>query len=272
MQKARTLDCDVVIFDLEDAVSPAAKESARSKVFQSVIDGGYGHRELVVRVNSLSSEWGLGDVERFVSSPISAMLFPKIENTDQLDEIDEVLSSLGGSELPRWLMIETPRGVLNLEALAGCFSVGALVMGTSDLVKELRAAHTQSRENISYALQRSVMIARANSLEIFDGVHLEFKNLKEFRDSCEGGSNMGFDGKTLIHPDQIEITNEVFGVTLEDYDLARRVLAEWEKAEEEGKGVAVLDGQLIESLHAEQSRRLVSLYQEINKRGPDDLL
>jgi len=272
LEKAKTIDCDVVIFDLEDAVSPYSKGNARSQVMQAVSDGGYGHRELVVRVNSLNSDWGHADIETFAQADISAMLFPKVESVHQLEKIDEVLASMGGSTLKRWLMIETPGGVLELESLANHSLVEAIVLGTSDLVKELRAVHTRSRNNISYALQRSVLVARWRDVEIFDGVHLDYQNLETLREACVAAREMGFDGKTLIHPDQVQVANEVFGHSFEDYERAKEILKIWEKALGEGKGVAVLDGQLIENLHAEEARRIVLLYEELEKRGNDGSL
>ena len=272
LEKAKTIDCDVVIFDLEDAVSPDSKGSARSQVMQAVSDGGYGHRELVVRVNSLNSDWGHADIEAFAQADISAMLFPKVESVHQLEKIDEVLASMGGSTLKRWLMIETPGGVLGLESLANHSLVEAIVLGTSDLVKEVRAVHPRSRNNISYALQRSVLVARWRDVEIFDGVHLDYQNLETLREACVAAREMGFDGKTLIHPDQVQVANEVFGHSFEDYERAKEILKIWEKALGEGKGVAILDGQPIENLHAEEARRIVLLYEELEKRGNDGSL
>ena len=266
MQKAKSIDTDVVIFDLEDAVSPESKALARQQVFDAIGSGGYGHRELVVRVNSLSTEWGRADVERFSGADISAMLFPKVETVYQLEKIDELLSLNGRSDLTRWIMIETPRGVLELETLADHSYVEAIVMGTSDLVKELRAKHTESRSNLDYALQRSVMVARSRGLDVFDGVHLDYQNLDSFRDSCVAGRDIGFDGKTLIHPTQVTVANEVFGFSAEDYEYAKRVLAAWSQAIEAGKGVAVVDGQLVENLHVEESERIVISYEALLNR------
>ena len=266
MQKAKSIDTDVVIFDLEDAVSPESKALARQQVFDAIGSGGYGHRELVVRVNSLSTEWGRADVERFSEADISAMLFPKVETVYQLEKIDELLSLNGRSDLTRWIMIETPRGVLDLETLADHSYVEAIVMGTSDLVKELRAKHTETRSNLDYALQRCVMVARSRGLDVFDGVHLDYQNLDSFRESCVAGRDIGFDGKTLIHPTQVTVANEVFGFSADGYEYAKRVLAAWNQAIEAGKGVAVVDGQLVENLHAEESERIVISYEALLDR------
>jgi citrate lyase subunit beta/citryl-CoA lyase len=177
LKKAQTLDCDTIIFDLEDAVAPAAKAEARSQVLDALALHDYGHRELVVRCNGLDTPWGLDDLQAFANAPIAALLFPKIETTAQIDAIAAALVALD-SALALWIMIETPTAVLDLRDLAEDERVACLVMGTSDLVKELRASHTPKRENLGYALQRCVMVARHAGKEIFDGVHLDFRNLE----------------------------------------------------------------------------------------------
>lgn len=256
LEKAKSLDCDSIIFDLEDAVAPDAKEAARLKVLAAVQSGGYGHRELIVRCNSLDSSWGAKDLAAFADQPISALVFPKIESLQHVEQIDSALIA-NASTLPVWIMIETPTAVLHLETFAGHQRVAALVMGTSDLVKELRASHTPLRENLGYVLQRSVLVARHFNKEIFDGVHLDFRNLDSLREVCVQGREMGFDGKTLIHPGQIETANSVFGYTVEEVAHAHEVLEVWEQAVREGRGVGVLDDQLIENLHAEEAQRII---------------
>lgn len=258
MEKAKSLDCDTVIFDLEDAVSPEAKEMARQQVMQAVTGGGYGYREIVVRANGLDTPWGADDVAAFAALPVAALLFPKIESADQVSEIIAHVDQGGGEQLPVWLMIETPAGVLDLAAFADNPRVEALVMGTSDLVKELRASHQASRDNIAYALQRCVLVARRLGKEIFDGVHLDFKNDESFRVVCAGGRAMGFDGKTLIHPSQIDGANEAFGYSEAEVEEAYRLLEVWGQALAQGKGVAVLDGKLVENLHAAEAERVVA--------------
>jgi len=258
MEKAKSLDCDTVIFDLEDAVSPDAKEMARQQVIDALTGGGYGYREIVVRANGLDTPWGADDVAAFAALPVAALLFPKIESADQVSEIIAHVDQGGGEQLPVWLMIETPAGVLDLAAFADNPRVEALVMGTSDLVKELRASHQASRDNIAYALQRCVLVARRLGKEIFDGVHLDFKNDESFRVVCAGGRAMGFDGKTLIHPSQIDGANEAFGYSEAEVEEAYRLLEVWGQALAQGKGVAVLDGKLVENLHAAEAERVVA--------------
>jgi citrate lyase subunit beta/citryl-CoA lyase len=258
MEKAKNLACDTVIFDLEDAVSPDAKEMARQQVIDALADGGYGYREIVVRANGLDTPWGADDVAAFAALPIAALLFPKIESADQVSEIIAHVDQAGGEQLPVWLMIETPAGVLDLAGFADNPRVEALVMGTSDLVKELRASHQASRDNIAYALQRCVLVARRLGKEIFDGVHLDFNNDESFRGVCAGGRAMGFDGKTLIHPSQIDGANEAFGYSEAEVEEAYRLLEVWQQALAQGKGVAVLDGKLVENLHAAEAQRVVA--------------
>ena len=267
MEKAKALDCDAIIFDLEDAVSPDAKVGAREQVAAAIESGGYGYRELIVRANGLDTDWGAADVAAFAGLDISALLFPKIESAAQVTEIIGALGTHGGGELPIWLMIETPQGVLDLAHFADRSRVEALVMGTSDLVKELRAEHTRERHNIGYALQHCVLVARRLGLDILDGVHLDFKDTDAFREVCDSGRALGFDGKTLIHPTQIEDANRAFGYSDDDVGHAERVLEVWQAALAQGKGVAVLDGKLVENLHAAEAQRTVAFARSIRQRG-----
>jgi citrate lyase subunit beta/citryl-CoA lyase len=265
LEKAQSLDCDTVIFDLEDAVAPDAKETARAQVLWALNNHHYGHRELVVRCNGLDTPWGEDDLRAFADQRLGGLLFPKIENPEQVLAIKALLNECD-SALPIWLMIETPTAVLQLEHFAGDDQVAALVLGTSDLVKELRATHTPSRDNLSFALQRCVLVARHLRKEIFDGVHLDFRNLPDLRRVCESARAMGFDGKTLIHPDQISVANEVFGFSADEVAHAEAVLEAWRQALAEGKGVAELQGQLIENLHAEEAQRVVTYASALKQR------
>jgi citrate lyase subunit beta/citryl-CoA lyase len=267
MEKARGLPCDGIIFDLEDAVAATAKAEARAAVAQAVANGGYGYRELVVRVNGLDTPWGADDVRMAAGLPISAVLFPKVESPAQLRENLEALDAAGGRALKLWLMIETPTGVLDVrEVAAASDRVECLVMGTSDLVKELRARHTPERHNLSFALQSAVLAARSVGLDILDGVHLDFRNLESLALACEQGAAMGFDGKTLIHPSQIDAANAAFGYSEEDVADARAVMTVWREAQAAGKGVAELDGRLIENLHAAEAERVLEFAEALAGR------
>jgi len=268
MEKARALDCDAIIFDLEDAVAADTKAAAREQVRAAVSAGGYGYRELVVRVNGLDTPWGADDLAMAASLPIDAILFPKVESAAQVVEIEQAVELSGGRSLPLWLMIETPRGVLDVrEVAAASPRVACLVMGTSDLVKELRATHVQARDNLAYALQHCVLAARSIGLDVLDGVHLDFRNPDSFLAVCGQGRAMGFDGKTLIHPTQIDIANQVFGYDDAAIADARAVLAAWEAATAAGKGVAELDGRLIENLHAAEAERVLAFARALAERA-----
>jgi citrate lyase subunit beta / citryl-CoA lyase len=267
LDKARSLPCDGVIFDLEDAVAADAKAAARANVTAALTQGGYGHRERVVRVNGLDTPWGADDIAAVAALPLDAVLFPKVETTAQIDAIVQAMDAAGAASVPLWFMIETPLGVLDVRKLASHGApVEVLVMGTSDLVKELRAEHTEARDNLAYALQRCVLVARALGLDLLDGVHLDFRNEAAFRAACEQARAMGFDGKSLIHPSQIDAANEVFGFSAADVEHAREVLAVWQSAQAEGKGVAVLDGKLVENLHAAEAERVLAFAQALAER------
>jgi citrate lyase subunit beta/citryl-CoA lyase len=267
MEKAKTLDCDAIIFDLEDAVAADAKAEARASVTRMVREGDYGHRELIIRVNGLDGPWGLDDLAAATNLPIDALLFPKVESAAQVREIEASVDQAGGSELPLWLMIETPLGVLDVREVATSSSrIACLVMGTSDLVKELRATHIESRQNLAVALQHCVLVARATGVDILDGVHLDFRNLDSLRIACEQGRSMGFDGKTLIHPTQVSVANEIFGYDAAAVVDAQAVLEVWDAAQAAGKGVAELDGRLIENLHAVEAQRVLAFAQALSER------
>lgn len=268
MEKAKTLDCDGIIFDLEDAVAAGAKADAREKVAAMVHGGGYGFRELIVRVNGLDTPWGADDLAVAAQLPVDALLLPKVESAAQVAAIEAAVDSAGGARLPLWVMIETPQGVLDVREVASASGrVHCLVMGTSDLVKELRASHTSDRNNLAFALQHCLLAAREAGVDVLDGVHLDFRNQDSFAAACEQGRNMGFDGKTLIHPSQVEMANVSFGYSEEDLADAHAVLAVWETALAAGKGVAELDGRLIENLHAAQAERLIAFSKALEARG-----
>jgi citrate lyase subunit beta / citryl-CoA lyase len=268
LEKARTLSCDGIIFDLEDAVAADAKAAARANVVAALTEGGYGHRELVVRVNGLDTPWGADDVAAVAALRPDAMLFPKVETTAQIDAIVRATDAAGGATVPLWFMIETPLAVLDARLLAAHSGrLEVLVMGTSDLVKELRAEHTEARHNLAYALQHCVLVARACGLDVLDGVHLDFRNEPTLRSACVAARQMGFDGKSLIHPSQVEVANEVFGYGAADVEHARRVLAVWEQAQAEGKGVAVLDGKLVENLHVAEAGRVLAFAAALAERS-----
>lgn len=248
IEKARSLPCDVVILDLEDAVAPDAKAAARAQVAAAVAAGGFGRREVVIRVNGLDTPWGREDLEMAAASACDAVLLPKVERAPDLD--------VGK---PLWCMVETPLGVLRAEAIAAAERVACLVMGTSDLTKDLRACHTDDRAPMLPALGHCLLAARAYGRAILDGVHLDLDDEAGFARACAQGRALGFDGKTLIHPKQIAAANAAFGPSEAEVEHARRVVAAFEAATREGKGVAVLDGRLVENLHVAEARRVLAL-------------
>ena len=269
MEKARALAVDSVVFDLEDAVAPDQKRKARKLILNALDDGGFGHRELVVRVNGLDTEWAMDEIEAFAQAPISAICLPKVNSADDVRRASRALKSYGASShLEIWAMIETPLGVLNAAEIATSDArLSLLLMGTSDLAKEMRVPHTCDRIGLQYALSRCVTAARANGLDIIDGVHLDLEDVRGFRQVCQQGRQMGFDGKSLIHPKQIDIANEEFGLSEEQIDLSRRILEAWKSAEVAGKAVAVVDGKLIEVLHVEEARRTLALAEAVAERN-----
>ena len=266
MDKALNLDCDAVVLDLEDAVEVSKKEDARQLVKCQIENNDYGPREVVVRVNDLGTKWGEQDVAAVANLPIQAILVPKVSEIRDISRMVDLLNRLG-SELPVWIMVETPLAIININELASQPRVTALVMGTSDLVVDLCAEHLEERQNISYALQRSIIAARAFGKKILDGVHLDFRDLDSLRNVCRLGKSMGFDGKTLIHPDQIPVANDAFSPSEAELDKAKRVIDAWRSAQTRGSGVVEVDGTLVESLHVEEAKRLISFFSEISERA-----
>jgi citrate lyase subunit beta / citryl-CoA lyase len=269
MEKARSLPADAVIFDLEDAVAPDAKSEARRQAIAAVRAGGYGRREVVVRVNALGTPWGHADLAAAATSGADAVLLPKVESPESVHEALGVLAAHAVPPgLALWCMLETPRGVLNAPAIAAASpSVGALVMGTSDLTKDLHARHTPDRLPLVTSLGLCVLAARAAGVAALDGVHLDLDDDGGFERTCRQAADLGFDGKTLIHPKTIAKANEVFAPTATDVAWARRAMAAHADAAAQGRGVAVLDGRLIENLHVEEARRIVALADAIEALG-----
>ncbi len=257
MEKAKQLTADAVIFDLEDAVSPGAKTEARQLVCTQVSQGGYGRREVLIRINGAGTDWGEDDLVAAVHAQPHAILVPKVESAEMAEYFVQRIRELGGGPA-LWVMIETARGVSNVEDIAAVAGVTVLVMGTSDLAKELRAVSTPDRQALLYSLSRTVLAARRHGLDVLDGVSQVLDDEVAFSAVCQQGRELGFDGKTLIHPAQIEPANRIFGPTAQEVDYAERVIQAWRQAEAEGRGIAVLDGKMIENLHAEEARRIVA--------------
>lgn len=268
LEKGRDLPADGLILDLEDAVAPDAKGGARGTVRAALAArAAYGRRELLVRVNGLDTPWGHGDLEAVAAAGADAVLLPKVEGADAVRRACGVLDAAGAPDgLPVWCMMETPRGVLHAEEVSDHPRVAGLVMGTSDLTKDLQALHTGQRLPMLPSLALCLLAARAAGIAIVDGVHLDLADEEGLRESCRQGRELGFDGKTLIHPRQLAAANEAFGPSPEAVAQARRWIEAFEAARAEGKGVAVVEGKLVENLHVAEARRLVALAEMIGER------
>jgi citrate lyase subunit beta / citryl-CoA lyase len=265
LEKARTLPADALIFDLEDAVAPSAKEEARRLVLGTLTGGGFGHRERIVRVNGLGTPWGRADLDAAARAATDAVLLPKIESAADVRTAERVLEEAGAPpHLPLWCMIETPRGVLSAgEIAAATPRLACLVVGTTDLVKDLRARATPARIEVLTSLSLVLLAARANGLAAIDGVHLDLQDGTGFEARCLQGRDLGFDGKTLIHPKTIEAANRIFAPTEAEVSAARRIIEAHAAAVAGGKGVTVIDGKLVEALHVAEARRTVALAEAI---------
>lgn len=260
LDKARSLPADALILDLEDAVAPGEKELARALVVKALSEGGYGKRELIVRINGLDTPWGREDLKAVCPVAPDAILVPKVSSAALVGEVEELMRAAGAAaHTAIWAMMETPRGILHAEAIAAASPrLQCFVMGTNDLVKELYAAHTPLRLPVVTALGLCMLAARAYGLSIIDGVYNAFKDMDGLREACQQGRDMGFDGKTLIHPDQLAVCNEVFAPSAADLALANRYVEAFEAAKAAGQGVAVVDGKIVENLHVETARRLLA--------------
>ena len=265
LEKGRTLAADGLILDLEDAVAPDAKEMARQQIGASLKAGGYGARELIVRVNGLESPWGYDDIVAAAGFGADAILLPKVESAGAVHQAETIMEASGAPQaLSVWCMMETPLGMLHAEEIAEASPrVGALVMGTSDLAKELYAAHTRDRLPMITSLGLCMLAARAAGIAILDGVHLDLGDDEGFAYSCRQGKELGFDGKTLIHPKTIDVANEVFGPSEEEVEWSRTIIAAHAEAEKDGKGIVVVDGKLIENLHVLNAKRVVAMAEAI---------
>ena len=268
--KARVLPADGLIFDLEDAVAPEAKEAARATVAAALSEGGYAPRELILRVNGLDTVWGHADLAVAATLPIDAVLLPKVESADRVRLADSLLDALGAPPaLSVWCMIETPLGVLRAAEIAGASPrLAMLVLGTSDLTKDLNASETRDRLPLMTALGLVLLAARAYGCAVLDGVQLDLADTEGFAEACRQGRELGFDGKTLIHPTQIEPANAAFAPSADEIARARRLVAAYAEGVAAGKGAIRHEGRLIEALHVEAAQRTLTLAEAIAERDP----
>lgn len=273
LEKAKSLKADALILDLEDAVAPDAKTMAREQVCAAVKAGGYGRRELVIRVNGSDTPWGKADMEAAIDAAPDAILVPKVNKAEDVKTISQFMVRMGAGEAIRlWVMMETPLAIVNAAAIAQAAEASqsrldCLIMGTNDLIKETRASLKDNRLPALYWLSACVTAARAHGIDVIDGVYNDFKDAEGLRDECQQGAALGMDGKTLIHPGQIDICNEVFSPSAEEVVWARKVIAAFDDPGNTGKGVITVDGKMVELLHAEMARRVVAIADAIAALG-----
>ncbi|MHC0054795.1 HpcH/HpaI aldolase/citrate lyase family protein [Actibacterium sp. D379-3] len=244
LDKARGMAVDAIIFDLEDAVAAEEKPNARALLAETLKAGGYGPRARIVRINGLDSDWGRADIAAFVGADIDAILIPKVGSAADVQAVADLIP-----DVALWAMMETPQGMLNAAEIAAHPRMAGFVMGTNDLAKELKCRFRADRMPMLASLQLCLLAARAEGIVAVDGVYNAFKDDAGLTAECEQGRDMGFDGKTLIHPAQVAIANTAFAPTAEEIDLARRQIAAFAAAAKEGEGVAVVDGRIVENLH-----------------------
>lgn len=253
LDKARGLPCDAIIFDLEDAVSPDEKSAARDTLAEALSAGGYGARLRVIRINGLETEWGAEDARAAAAMKPDAILLPKVGSPADLEALVEIVG-----DIPLWAMMETPGAMLNAPAIAAHRQLQAMVMGTNDLAKDLQARFRADRLPLMAGLGVCLLAAKAHGVAIVDGVYNAFKDDEGLRAECDQGRDMGFDGKTLIHPAQLDVANAAFSPSEEEADLARRQIAAYEEVIASGQSVAVVDGKIVENLHVATARETLA--------------
>jgi citrate lyase subunit beta / citryl-CoA lyase len=263
LEKAKAIPCDGIIFDLEDAVAPDAKPAAREAAVAAVASGDYGSRELTIRCNGLSTPWGADDLAAAATARPSAVVVPKVNGTAEVDTVAAAL----GDDTTIWAMVETPTAIFDARAIAAHPRVSVLVMGTNDLAKEIGAPLVPGRGNLTAYLANAVLAAREAGKAILDGVYNDVRDDAGFAAECRQGVEMGFDGKTLIHPSQVEPANAAWSPSADEVELSRRVIAAFEEAQVEGRGVITVDGKMIEHLHVANARRTLAVADAIAQLG-----
>ncbi|MET0324680.1 MAG: CoA ester lyase [Ilumatobacteraceae bacterium] len=259
LEKARDIPCDAIIFDLEDAVAPDSKALARDQAVAAVTSGEYGGRELTIRCNGLATPWGADDLSAAGAAAPSAVVIPKVDSTAYLDEVAAGLDAVGASGTSIWAMVETPTAIFDVRAIAAHERVSVLVLGTNDLAKEVRAPLIPGRSNLLGYLSTAVLGAREAGKVVLDGVYNDVRDAEGFAAECRQGVEMGFDGKTLVHPSQVEPANDAWSPSDDEVELSRRVIAAYQEAEAEGRGVVTVDGKMIEHLHVANAQRTLAI-------------
>jgi len=271
LEKAQSLPADVLILDLEDAVAPDAKDAARERVCRALSTHDYRHCEVVVRINALTSPWGAADLRAAAAAAPNAILTPKPARAEDIVGVSAAMDAAGAPSKTRlWAMVETPLAILNLAEIAAAARqtrLECLVLGTNDLVKETRADLSEDPTAALYWSSVAITAARAWGLDALDGVYNDFRDAQGFDRACRLGRRLGFDGKTLIHPDQIAAANAVFAPSAEEVAFARKIIAALEEPGNAGKGVVSVDGRMVELLHAEMARRTLAIDEAIAARS-----
>lgn len=259
LEKAKTLSVDAILFDLEDAVAPSAKADARQTLLNALTTGDYGNRARIIRINGFDTEWGQDDLVAAVQAKPDGILLPKVSTAAQVADLLERLTALGAPNMPIWAMIETPLAILNIADIASAPGMAGFVMGTNDLAKDLSTKFRNDRAPLMASLSICVVAAKAHGLTIIDGVYNAFKDDGGLRIEAAQGRDYGFDGKSLIHPAQVAATNEIFSPSEDDVNLAERQIEAYEAAKAEGKGIAVVDGQIVENLHVATAQKILAI-------------
>ncbi len=269
LEKARDLPADVLILDLEDAVAPERKEEARAQVIAAIAAGGYGERELLVRCNALDTPWGADDLRALARAGADGLVLSKVNSAADVQAAARLLDEAGAPGEPAlWIMAETARCILDIDAVAGAHRrLRGILMGTSDLARECRIRHTPDRAGCLTTWCLCGQAARAHGLEILDGVHLDLDDEAGLARHCEQGRDLGFDGKTLIHPKQLAAANAAFAPSPESLARARKIIDAWQQASAAGKAVVVVDGRLVENLHVQEAERDLELAERISRVG-----
>ena len=269
LEKAKGIPADALILDLEDAVAPDAKPEARARVCAAAASGEYGTKEIAIRINGIGTQWHEDDIAAAAAAGPDAIVVPKVNSAEDVAQLVAALEAAGASAHTKlWAMLETPVAVLNAESIATASDrLTVLVMGTNDLAKELYAEHVPGRAPLLYGLQKCLMAARLAGKVILDGVYNDIKDDEGFRAECVQGKQFGFDGRTLIHPSQVEPCNEVYAPSVDEIEHSRKVIAAFDEAQAEGRGVVTVDGRMIENLHVDTARRILAVADAIAALG-----
>jgi (3S)-malyl-CoA thioesterase len=264
LDKARGLPADAIIFDLEDAVIPEEKVAARATLGDALSQGSYGARMKIIRINGLETEWGVDDAKAAADMGADAILLPKVNSPADLEALADIVG-----DMPLWAMMETPAGMLNAPAVAAHRALQGMVMGTNDLAKELQCRARADRLPMLTGLGLCVLAGKAHGVALIDGVYNAYLDDEGLKVEYDQGRDMGFDGKSLIHPAQIDVANAAFSPSEEEVDLARRQITAFEECEATGQGVAVVDGKIVENLHVATARETLAKLDAINALGKE---